>query len=211
MTKEKQHILVAGANGSTGKIIVDLLSNSEAFEPIAMVRKEEQREQFEKNNVKTVLADLEGDVSHALKGIDKVIFAAGSKGRNVIGVDQEGAKKLIDAGEQANIKKFVMLSTIGADKPWISDDLEDYLKAKLNADEHLRDSDLDYSIVRPGRLTDEKGRGKIKLQEKLDNYGDISRADVAQTLVEVLPDDKMQNQIFELIEGDTAIEKAVSS
>jgi uncharacterized protein YbjT (DUF2867 family) len=211
MTEDKQHILIAGANGSTGKIIVDILKDSEAFEPIAMIRKEEQTEQFEKDNVKTVLADLEKDVSHALKGIDKVIFAAGSKGRNVIGVDQEGAKKLIDAGEQADIKKFVMLSSIGADKPWISDDLEDYLKAKLNADDHLRDSNLDYSIVRPGRLTDEDGTGKIKLEEKLDNYGDISRADVARTLVEVLADDKMKNQVFELIEGDTSIEEAISN
>ena len=211
MTKDKQHILVAGANGSTGKIIVDILQDSDAFEPIAMVRKEEQKEQFEAKHVKTVLADLEEDVSHALTGVDKVIFAAGSKGRNIIGVDQEGAKKLIDAGEEAGIAKFVMLSSIGADKPWISDDLEDYLKAKLNADDHLRDSDLDYSIVRPGRLTDEEATGKIKLAEKLDNYGDISRADVARTLVEVLPDDKMRNQVFELIEGDTSIEKAVSN
>lgn len=210
MTKDKQHILVAGANGSTGKIIVDILQDSEAFEPIAMVRKEGQKEQFEAKHVKTVLADLEEDVSHALKNIDKVIFAAGSKGRNIIGVDQEGAKKLIDAGEEAGIAKFVMLSSIGADKPWISDDLEDYLKAKLNADDHLRNSDLDYSIVRPGRLTDEEATGKIKLAEKLDNYGDISRADVARTLVEVLPDDKMRNQVFELIEGETSIAQAVS-
>ncbi len=211
MTENQQNILVAGANGSTGRIIVNILKDSQAYRPIAMVRKEEQKEHFAKNEVETVLADLEEDVSHALEGVDKVIFAAGSKGRNVIGVDQEGAKKLIDASEKSKIKKFVMLSSIGADKPWISDDLEDYLKAKQKADDHLRNSDLTYSIVRPGRLTDEEGTGKIKLAEKLEKYGDISRTDLALTLVAVLNDGKQKNQVFELVEGETSIVEAVSN
>ena len=93
----KENILVAGATGSTGKIIVDILKSSKNYTPIALIRKEKQKEYFEKREVSTTLGNLEKDISHTVKNIDKVIFAAGSKGKNVIGVDQEGAKKMIDA------------------------------------------------------------------------------------------------------------------
>ncbi len=208
MSKEK-NVLVAGANGTTGRIIVNLLNESETYRPIAMVRKQDQKDHFEKENVSTVLADLEGDLSHAFKDVDKVIFAAGSKNINVIGIDQEGAKRLTDAAKDSGVGKFVMLSSMGADNPSVSDVLEDYLKAKQNADNYLKASGLDYSIVRPGGLTDKEGIGKIQLKEKLETQGSISRADVAKTLVEVLEDGVMQNQVFEILAGEVPIEKAV--
>jgi uncharacterized protein YbjT (DUF2867 family) len=210
MTDEKQNIVVAGANGTTGRIIINLLKESENYRPIAMVRKQEQKNYFEKTNVSVVLGDLEKDVNHAVKSVDKVIFAAGSKGENVIGVDQEGAKRLIDAAKVAGVRKFVMLSSMGADNPCVSDALEDYLRAKQNADEYLKASGLEYNIVRPGSLANEEGTGKIQLKEKLENYGSISRADVAKTLVGVLEDGVMQNQVFEILAGETLIEKAIS-
>jgi uncharacterized protein YbjT (DUF2867 family) len=210
MTNEKQNIVVAGANGTTGRIIINLLKESENYRPIAMVRKQEQKDHFEKTNVSVVLGDLEKDVNHAVKSVDKVIFAAGSRGENVIGVDQEGAKRLIDAAKVAGVRKFVMLSSMGADNPCVSDALEDYLRAKQNADEYLKASGLEYNIVRPGSLANEEGTGKIQLKEKLENYGSISRADVAKTLVGVLEDGVMQNQVFEILAGETLIEKAIS-
>jgi uncharacterized protein YbjT (DUF2867 family) len=210
MTDEKQNIVVAGANGTTGRIIINLLKESENYRPIAMVRKQEQKDHFEKTNVSVVLGDLEKDVNHAVKSVDKVIFAAGSRGENVIGVDQEGAKRLIDAAKVAGVRKFVMLSSMGADNPCVSDALEDYLRAKQNADEYLKASGLEYNIVRPGSLANEEGTGKIQLKEKLENYGSISRADVAKTLVGVLEDGVMQNQVFEILAGETLIEKAIS-
>jgi uncharacterized protein YbjT (DUF2867 family) len=208
MSKEK-NVLVAGANGTTGRIIINLLKESKNYQPIAMVRKQEQKDYFEKENVMTVMADLEEDLDHAVKNADKVIFAAGSKGKNVIGVDQEGAKKLTDAAKKAGAGKFVMLSSMGADNPSISDELQDYLKAKQNADNYLKASGLEYSIVRPGSLTDDGASGKIQLKEKFENQGSISRADVAKTLVEVLDDDVRKNQVFEILSGETPIEKAV--
>jgi uncharacterized protein YbjT (DUF2867 family) len=206
---ERKNVLVAGANGTTGRIIVDLLKKSEGYQPIAMVRKQEQKDHFEKNNVSTIVADLEEDLSHAVKNTDKVIFAAGSKGQNIIGVDQEGAKRLINAAKDAGLEKFVMLSSMGADKPAESAKLEDYLRAKQNADNHLKASGLNYSIVRPGHLTDDDGTGKIQLNEKLKIQGSISRADVAKTLVEALEDDVRQNKTFEILCGEVPIEKAV--
>ena len=210
MNKEKQNILIAGANGTTGRIIINLLKESKNYTPFAMVRSQEQKNYFEQANVSAVIADLEKEVSHAVKEIDTVIFAAGSKGKNTIGVDQEGAKRLISAAKEAEVKKFVMLSSMGTDNPSSGGALEDYFRAKKNADDYLKNSGLIYSIVKPGALTDEKSTGKIQLKEKLESQGSISRADVAQTLVEVLEDDLKQNQVFEIITGDTRIKKAVT-
>ncbi|MCL6462802.1 Uncharacterized conserved protein YbjT, contains NAD(P)-binding and DUF2867 domains [Flavobacterium micromati] len=210
MKNEKQNILVAGANGTTGRLIIELLKGSDVYRPIAMVRKQEQKDRFEKENVLVVLADLEKDLNHAVINADKVIFAAGSKGKNIIGIDQEGAKRLIDASKNAGAKKFVMLSSMGADDPSVSDTLEDYLRAKQNADNYLKASGLNYTIVRPGSLTDKEGTGKIQLKEKVENPGSISRADVAQTLVEVLKNDVKHNQVFEILAGETLIESAVT-
>tara|TARA_R110002096_G_scaffold296404_3_gene490776 strand:+ start:732 stop:1403 length:672 start_codon:yes stop_codon:yes gene_type:complete len=220
-----ENILVAGANGTTGKKIVTLLESSQYFNPVAMVRKKEQQEQFEKRNIKTVLADLEEDVSHTIENIDKVIFAAGSGGKKVNidkvifaagsggkkvkEVDENGAKKLIDASKNTKVKKFIMLSSMGADNPEEAKDLKEYLQAKHNADVYLRDSNLPFSIVRPGSLTDDKGKGKIELSEKLNKSGEISRDDVAQTLVRVLHDSATVNETFEIIKGDTLIGKAI--
>lgn len=204
-----ENVLVAGANGTTGKKIINLLKASQYFNPVAMVRKEEQKEQFKKENITTVLGDLENDLSHTVENIDKVIFAAGSGGKKVIAVDQEGAKNLIDASKKANIAKFVMLSSMGADNPKSSENLQEYLEAKQNADEYLKSSDLTYAIVRPGALTNDAGTGKIKLQSKLNQQGSITRDDVAQTLVRSLHDDAAINQTFEIIQGDTLIGKAL--
>jgi len=208
---KKENVLVAGASGTTGRIVVDLLKKSNNYNPVAMVRKKEQKEEFEKNDVTAVLADLEEDLSQTTNNMQKVIFAAGSKGKNVIGVDQEGAKKLTDAAKNSEVSKFVMLSSMGADNPSVSEDLQEYLQAKQNADNYLKDSGVNYSIVRPGALTNNNGSGKIKLEKKFDDFGEISRADVAKTLVEVLDAKTRINETFEILSGDTEIEKAVRS
>jgi uncharacterized protein YbjT (DUF2867 family) len=204
-----EKVLVAGATGTTGKIVVDLLNESQYFEPIAMVRTEEQKAQFEKRQIKTVLADLEDDVSAAFQNIDKVVFAAGSGGKKVVEVDQNGAIRMIDAAGNNNINKFVMLSSRGADAPDKAGDLKDYLWAKHNADEHLKKSQLNYTIVRPGALNDEKATDHVIITKKLDQKGEISRADVAQVLTRVLHDDTANKVTFEMLQGDTLIAKAL--
>ncbi|WP_282067962.1 SDR family oxidoreductase [Olleya namhaensis] len=207
-----ENILVAGANGTTGKKIVNLLNESQYFNPIAMVRKEEQVAYFKAKNIDTVLADLEQDVSVAFNNtIDKVVFAAGSGGKKVVEVDQEGAKRLIDASNKNNVKKFVMLSSMGADHPEQAEQLQAYLKAKHNADEYLKSSGLNYSIVRPGSLTNGELTNKIQLDTKLNKSGDISRNDVAQTLVRSLNDDVANNATFEILKGDTLIGDALNT
>ncbi len=204
-----EKILVAGANGTTGKKIISILKESNKYEPIAMVRKEEQALHFKNEGVETILADLENDVSQTTKGIDRVIFAAGSGGKKVKEVDQEGAKKLMDASKKDGVRKFVMLSSMGADNPEKAEELKDYLKAKHNADEYLKQSGVEYTIVRPGSLNNEDGNGKIDLDNKLNKRGEISRGDVAETLVGSLDESVAKNKTFEILKGDTYIKAAL--
>ncbi len=209
-----ENILIAGATGHTGKRVIEILNNSQSFNPLALIRKEEQQQQFDDMDVETVMGDLEGDVSHTMKGIDKVIFAAGSGSKTgpekTIAVDQEGAKKLIDAAKKAKVKKFVMLSAMGADEPSKNKDLEHYLKAKKEADEYLMDSGLNYTIVRPGSLTDDLGLAKVKVAKgSLNERGEISRDDVAFILVMSLADPLVKNMVFEAIEGEESIKSAL--
>lgn len=206
-----ENVLVAGANGTTGKKVVDLLRKTQYFNPVAMVRKEEQLNEFKNRGIDAVLADLEEDVSHSVNNIDKVVFAAGSGGKKVEAVDQEGAKKLVDAAKNKNVKKFVMLSSMGAENPEKAEKLKEYLKAKHNADVYLKDSGLNYTIVRPGSLTNDTGSGKISLQDSFEEQGEINRDDVAQTLVRTLHDDVANKETFEILSGDTLIGKALDT
>ncbi|MGI0105353.1 SDR family oxidoreductase [Salinimicrobium sp. WS361] len=209
-----EKILIVGATGSTGKRIIEILNNSQSFEPVAMIRKEEQKSIFEDMEVQWVHGDLEQDDLHpVMKGIDKVIFAAGSGGdtgpEKTTEVDEEGAIKIIDAAKNGKVKKFIMLSSMGADEPSKHPKLEHYLNAKATADKHLRDSGLDYTILRPGALTDDLGTGKVELSQKLDGQGEIPRDDVAFLLIMSLADPLVKNMTFEAIEGKEPIKSAM--
>lgn len=208
-----EKILIAGATGLTGKRVVEILNRSQSFKPIALIRKEEQQEMFDDMEVDWVMGDLEGDVTHAVKGVDKVIFTAGSGSKTgpdkTTAVDEEGAIKLIDAAAQAKIKKFIMLSTMGADEPSKHEKIAHYFKAKAAADLYLRNSGLNYTIIRPGALTDELGMGKVKLALKLETQGEISRDDVAFLIVMSLADPLVRNMTFEALEGEESIKSAM--
>lgn len=216
MKTDQQNILVIGANGSTGRIICDQLNASSEYHPIAMIRDKSQSERFKEKGIDTVLGDLEKDFENAFENIDKVIFAAGSGGstgpEKTEAVDKEGAKKSVDYAKKHQVKKFVMLSSMGTGNP---EDFKDsalypYLVAKQKADEHLMKSGLSYTIVRPGGLTDDSGTGKIEAAPALGKRGKISREDVAKTIVYVLKSDLANDSFFEIIEGDQTIDQAVS-
>ncbi|PZW44281.1 uncharacterized protein YbjT (DUF2867 family) [Mesonia algae] len=204
-----EKVLIAGANGTTGMEIVKNLQGHPSFEPIAMIRKEEQQATFDNMNVKSIIADLEGDVEPAVQGIDRVIFAAGSGGKKVKEVDRDGAINLIDRSKAAGVRKFVMLSSMGTDDPSQNEELQEYLEAKKEADEHLKSSFLEYSIVRPGALTNNEKTNKIKAAEKLGEYGEIPRKDVAQVLVDCLQPNMLKNKTFEILSGERATELAL--
>ncbi|WP_122090727.1 SDR family oxidoreductase [Halalkalicoccus subterraneus] len=204
-------VLIAGSHGGVGQHVTELLAESEQTAH-AMVRTESQVDEMEeKFGVDVVVADLAEDVTHAVEGCDAVIFAAGSSGEDVEGVDRDGAIRLIDAAEQEGAERFVMLSSINADRPEESPEaLQPYLEAKLAADEHLQDSDLIYTIVRPGALTDEPATGEIEVARRVER-GEITRADVARILVAALDIENTYGKTFETIEGDESIEDALET
>lgn len=208
-----EKILIVGATGATGTRVIEILKNTENFKPVAMIRKPDQSQIFEDMGVESVVADLEEDVSHALKGIDKVIFAAGSGGDTgpdkTTAVDEKGAMKVIDEAKKAKVKKFIMLSAMGTDDPSQNKELEHYLKAKKAADDYLRDSGLTYSIVQPGRLSNDMGLAKVKMAKKLNERGEISRDDVAFIMVMSLADPLVKNMSFEALEGEESIKTAM--
>ncbi|SEQ47900.1 SDR family oxidoreductase [Natrinema salaciae] len=204
-------VLVAGSHGGVGQHVTELLGEREGIAR-AMVRDESQVDAMADLGGDPVVADLTGDVDHAVEGCDAIVFAAGSGGDDVYGVDRDGAIRLIDAAEAAGVDRFVMLSSMGADDPEAGPDaLEDYLIAKAEADEYLRQSDLAHTIVRPGELTTESGTGEIRAAgdglELTD--GDIPREDVARTLVATLERDDLVGETFEILGGDEPIDAAL--
>lgn len=207
-------VLVAGANGTTGRMIVEELHKA-GHEAKAMIRKEEQAPTLENLGAETVLADLEGDLTEAVKGCDAVIFAAGSGSKTgpdkTVAVDRDGAIHLIEEAEKQQVKRFIMLSSMGAGTPEKGpEELKHYLEMKGEADDRLESSRLHYTIVRPGALTDDEGTGKISIGNDLGS-GSISRADVAKTIVSSLDLENTNHKIFEILEGEQRVPDALKS
>ncbi|GAA0493395.1 SDR family oxidoreductase [Salinibacillus aidingensis] len=209
--------LVAGANGQIGKQLVQLLHNSDKHTVKAMVRKEEQAEAFKQEGIETVLADLEGsveDIQHAASDCDAVVFTAGSGGSTgsdkTLLVDLDGAIKTIEAAQQADVKRFVMVSAFQANnrENWY-EPLKAYYVAKHYADRALIDSELNYTIVRPGGLLNEAGTGHIQVAENMTEGGSIPREDVAKTVLACLDEENTYKKSFDLLSGDQTIEEAL--
>ncbi|MHC0551566.1 SDR family oxidoreductase [Salinicoccus sp. CNSTN-B1] len=203
-------VLVIGANGQIGQMVVSRLKEK-GHEPVAMLRKEEQAQAFEDDGIDTVIADLEGDFSHAFEGVDGVIFTAGSGASTgadkTILIDQEGAIEAIDLAKSYELDHFVMVSGLGVENPrGVEGEIRPYLHAKHRADEHLINSGVPYTILRPGLLTNGEGKGTVTFYEYKGEteYGEIIREDVADVLVKIIgypPEDK----IYYVVEGETSI------
>lgn len=205
-------VLVIGANGAIGKQVVQKLKDTE-HEPVAMVRHSDQVAFFEDFGAKTVVADLEQNFEKAFDKIDAVIFAAGSGGHTgadkTVIIDQEGAIESTDLAKKFDVQRFMIVSSMGAGNPKEAKQIKHYQYAKHRADEHLKQSGLIYTILRPGGLTNEAGTGKVNLQEHISERGTIPREDVAATLVHLLNNPRAENQVFDLLEGETSIENVL--
>lgn len=204
------NVLVAGSHGQAGRHATRVLAESD-HDVRGTVRAESQASDIEDPGAEAVDADLTGDVSHAVEGMDAIVFAAGSGGEDVSGVDRDGATGLVDAAEAGGVDRFLVLGSIDADRPETGPAaLRAYLRAKGEADEYLRESDLTYTIVRPGPLTDEDLTGRIGTGADLDGDDvEISREDVSRTLVAALGAVRTYGETFELAAGDEPTEEAL--
>ncbi|MYB36050.1 MAG: SDR family oxidoreductase [Gammaproteobacteria bacterium] len=204
-------VLVIGANGNTATRLVRRLAQG-AHDPIAMIRHPGQRPKFDDLGVPTVLADLEYPIDHAVAGCDAVIFAAGSGGHTgkdkTVLVDQLGAIRSMVAAQVAGVGRYIMLSSIGNDIHSTSP-IAHYHKAKAHADNHLVETDLDYTIVCPGGLTDEEGTGKVAISPDLHGRGLTSRENLAEALALCLDHESTIGKTFSLLDGDVPLRDAL--
>ncbi|RBW69594.1 SDR family oxidoreductase [Bacillus taeanensis] len=211
-------VFVVGANGQIGTHLINLLKESNDHTVRAMVRKKEQAESLEKEGIETALADLEGNVdeiAEAAKGCDAIVFTAGSGGHTgadkTLLIDLDGAAKTIEAAEKAGIKRFVMVSALQAHnrENW-NEKIRPYYAAKHYADKILEQSDLTYTIIRPGGLLNEPGTDKVSAAENL-TRASIPREDVAKTITAALNEENTFKRSFDLISGEHSISNALKS
>jgi uncharacterized protein YbjT (DUF2867 family) len=209
------HLLIVGAHGQIGRQLVERLAPSR-HEVRAMVRDPDQQPSLASLGAsETVVADLERDCREAVQGVEGIIFTAGSGPKTAAektdSVDRNGAKRLITSAQKAGVRRFIMVSAMRTECPeQAPEKLRHYLAAKHDADEHLRSSSMDWTILRPGRLLDSPGRGRIRLGEGLE-YGEIPRRDVAALLAALIDASASSQRTLDATTGELPIKQAVRS
>jgi uncharacterized protein YbjT (DUF2867 family) len=203
-------VVVAGGHGQVGIRLLALLADG-GHRARGLIRNPDHADDLTAVGAEPVVCDMEAldDLSGCCAEADAVVFAAGagpgSGPERKRTVDYGAAVKLMEAG----VSRYVMVSAIGAGRPddW-SEEMRPYYEAKAGADERLMESGLDYTIVRPGGLTDDPGTGRVRVGTNLD-YGNVPRDDVAAVLLAVLETPGTVGKTFELVSGDTPVDEAL--
>ncbi len=210
-------VIVIGGHGKVALQLARILSER-GDEVTSVFRNPDHFDDVAATGANPVVTDIEQLDTHALAdlltGNDAVVFSAGAGGGNparTYAVDRDAAIRVIDAAAQAGVRRFVMVSYFGAGPDHgvaQGDPFFAYAEAKAAADAHLRASDLDWTVLGPGRLTLEPATGRIALGE---GKGAVSRADVALAVAATLADDSTIGRTIEFNSGDTPIAEALAS
>jgi len=210
-------VIVAGGHGKIAMHLHPLLV-ARGDEVRALIRNPDQADDVRAAGAEPVYCDLEAeeDVAAAIGGGEAIVFAAGagpgSGAERKRTMDLGGALKLIAAAKTCGISRYVIVSAMGADSPppeGEGDVFGEYLRAKAEADRALAESGLDYTIVRPGGLTDDDPTGLVALGDDVER-GQIPRADVAAVIASSLHTDGTVGKAFEVVSGETPIGEAIS-
>jgi uncharacterized protein YbjT (DUF2867 family) len=208
-------VVVAGGHGKIALHLERLLADS-GHRVRALIRDRAQDSDVREAGAEPVLCDLEAedDLAAWVRGADAIVFAAGagpgSGPERKRTVDLGAAVKLIDAARRTGNRRYVMVSAIGADDPAAAaEQMRPYLEAKSEADRRLADSGLDWTIVRPGRLTDDPGTGLVTVTDDMSVRGDVPREDVARVIAAALGNDATIGRTFALVAGETPIGEAL--
>ena len=212
-------IAIAGGHGQIARLLGQRLSG-EGHDVVGLIRTPEQADDLRAAGMEPAVISLEDasvdDVAEVINGCDAVVFAAGGgpeSGRaRKWSVDLMGAVLLADAAEQAGVRRYVMVSSIGSDAPENVDAgvFQVDLYAKGGADADLRTRDLDWTIVRPGMLTDDAPTGQVTINPDQQRQP-ITRGDVAHTLAQVLTSGHAIRETFVVVNGTTPVDEAVAS
>ena len=208
------NVVVAGGHGKIALRLLRILAER-GDTARGVIRDASQSADLEEAGAEAIVCDIENEpLIEAVVGADAVVFAAGagpgSGPERKQTVDLGGAIKLIDAAKANDVRRYTIVSSIGAHDPSIADgDFRAYLQAKRDADEALIASGLEYTVVRPGSLTDDPGTGVVDVSTELGRRGEIPRDDVAAVLAEVLVADEAVGKVFELFSGETPVPEAV--
>jgi uncharacterized protein YbjT (DUF2867 family) len=211
-------VVIAGGHGQIALQLERLLSDR-GHRVRALIRNPDHGADVEAAGAEPVLCDLEAldhdGIADVVGPADAVVFAAGagpgSGPQRKWTMDYAGAVKLMAACWRNGIARYVMVSSMGAD-PDAEDDggFGTYLRAKGQADQKLRESGLDFTIVRPGQLTDEPPSNRVRMAAST-GHGAVARADVAAVLAEVLERPETVGATFEVVGGDTPVKEAVAA
>ena len=213
-------VVIVGGHGKVALRLAEALTGL-GHTVRSTIRNEAHGADVEQVGAVPVLLDIEGGdaqgFAEVLRGADAVVFSAGAGGDGSIErkrtVDLGGSLKSIEAAGIAGVRRFVQVSAVGVDAP-LPEDTDPvwraYVEAKRDADVALRGSDLDWTIVRPGRLTDDPATGLVQVGDSVPSGG-IPRADVAAVIAAVLEEDSTIGKQFELIEGEQTIPGALAS
>ncbi|MCX4788648.1 MULTISPECIES: SDR family oxidoreductase [unclassified Streptomyces] len=210
-------IVIAGGHGQVALRLERLLA-ARGYEAVGVIRNPEQSEDLRAAGAEPVVLDLESasveEVAEVLRGADAVVFAAGagpnSGSARKETVDRGAAVLLADAAERAGVRRYVMVSSMGAGPDHRGDDTFDvYLRAKGAADAYVRSrTALDWTILRPGMLTNDAGTGTVLLAAST-GRGPVPRDDVAAALLELLETPATAGLTLELISGNVPVSVAV--
>jgi nucleoside-diphosphate-sugar epimerase len=207
-------VLIAGGHGQIALRLERLLSQG-GHRARGMIRNPAHAADLEAAGAEPVVCDLEHDDPRPhLGAADAIVYAAGagpgSGAERKRTMDYGGAVKLIDAARALGVARWVMVSSIGAGDPGSAGEaMRAYQQAKHDADEALKASGLDWTIVRPGRLTNEPGTGFVEIAPRLTRGGEVPRDDVALVLLETLGAPNTIGATFELLAGETPARDAV--
>jgi uncharacterized protein YbjT (DUF2867 family) len=210
-------VLVAGGHGQVGLRLLRLLAER-GHRGRGMIRDESQVADLEAVGAHAVLCDLEhDDPTPHIGGAEAIVFAAGagpgSGAARKRTMDYGGAVKLIRTVQAlGEPRRYVMVSSFGAHDPQGGPEaMRPYLQAKADADQALRESGLDWTVIRPGGLTDEPGTGRVAVAPRLGDGGQVPRDDVALVILESLTTPSTIGQQFELLAGDVPVRRALAA